>query len=205
MQEGFEMASVNIVVPLTAAEVAGLAAGQPLTLTLTPPAPAVVTPPAPTAPVLKVVCAQNGQLNPTWTQDYSYSAVATHPWTAQAGNGNLACIKVATTGPWGGFQPSNAPGGSTNFSACSTLTVDVWGPKGNSYSMQFLRAGDMPINAPGFLFTKTVDGWERFSCPKSQLMTDAKLGDVSGAIYKGAVQSKLSGTETFYVDNWGGL
>lgn len=174
---------------------------------LAPVAPPVTPPPPPppvgSAPVLKVVIAQNGKT--PWTQDYSYgNAVITHDFPG--GNGNANCIKCVV-GVWGGFQPSNNNGQATDFSMCDTITVDVSGPKGSQYSVQFLRFGDLPIVGPtGNHFTKTKDGWETFTFPALLLMTDKVLGDVRKLIYKGAVESQNNQpSTTYYVDNWGGV
>jgi hypothetical protein len=165
--------------------------------------PATVVPPdPPPSSTLKVVIAQNGKLNPAWTQDYSYSATDK---VSQPGNGNPNCIQVTTTGPWGGYQPSNTNGAATDFSQCTHLTVSISAPAGKSYSMQYLKGGDQPINAPGFLMTKTKDGYETFTVAKSQVMYDNGV-DVSAAIYKGAIQSKQGqGGDVFLVDDWGGM
>jgi hypothetical protein len=153
---------------------------------------------------LLTVMAQNGA-TPNLLQDYSYNATDKHN-VAGAGNGNPMGIVVTTTGPWGGFQPSSNNGESLSFASSSTITVDVSAPAGHSYSMQFLMAGDKPINAPGYTFTKTKDGYETFSCPKAQVMTDQTLGDVSATIYKGAIQSKQGAAGDVYsIDNWGGI
>lgn len=182
---------------LTAADVANLAAGG--TITIAGPAP--VPPPNP-SPGLKVVFAQNG-LTPTLPQDYSYSATITRSFPG--GHGNVNCIKVVAS-TWGGFQPSNDNGKVTDFSACETITVDVYGAKGTQYSIQFLKGGDLSIaGVKGNHFTKLVDGWETFTWPALQLMSDNGV-DVRASIYKGAVESQNNiPTTTFYVDNWGGL
>jgi len=204
--------------PATAAQVAAALAATPSfvaavaaalsTPVVTPP---VTTPPVSgTAPVLKVVFAQNGQ-TPLLPTEYDYSATDAHADTVDGGDGNPACIKVTVTGPWGGFQPSNLNNAVTDFSACSTLVVSVKSPAaGLPYSMQFLMGGDLPItdaagNQTSFNFTSTkANVWERFSCAKALLMTDAKAGDVSAKIYKGAIQSHSGTTGTFLLDNWGG-
>lgn len=159
--------------------------------------------PAPTN-ALKVVIAQNGT-TPNWQQDYSYAASDVR--NATGGNGNQYCIEVTTKAAWGGFQPSNLNGKVTDFSQCTTLTVDVNAPKGESFSMQFLRGGDVNIaGTKNNHFTKTRDGWETFTFAKGDLMTDTVLGDVSAQIYKGAIESQNPQTViVFGVDNWGGL
>jgi hypothetical protein len=155
-------------------------------------------------PNLLTVMAQNGS-TPNLPQDYSYNATDTH-MVAGAGNGNAYGIQVKTTGPWGGFQPSCDNGQSISFASSNTITVDISAAAGQQFSMQFLMAGDKPINAQGVLFTKLKNGYERFTCPKALVMTDAVLGDVSGAIYKGAVQSKDGAAGlVFNIDNWGGI
>jgi len=189
---------------LTNADAETLAGGGSIELTIT--GQAVSNPPAPpiaTSPTLKTVIVQNGVKNPTWIEDYSYSATDR---VVSGGNGNASAVEVTTTGPWGGYQPSNAPGTSTSFASSTHLSVDIYAPKGNSYSMQFLMAGDVAINAPGIIFTKQKAGWETFTVAKAQVMTDAVKGDVSATIYKGAIQSKQSsGGDVFLVDNWGGI
>lgn len=192
-------------VTLTAADAAAVAAGASVAINVS--GPAATPPPPPPPPTgLTVVIAQNGVLNPAWTQDYDYNAKDAEIAQGTDSDGNPEAIVVTTTGPWGGYQPSNLPGQTTDFSACGRLTVTIKAPKGNSYSMQYLMGGDKPINAPGFQFTKTTNGWETFSCAKAQCMTDAVLGDVSKIIYKGAIQSKQSAAGDVYeVDNWGGV
>lgn len=170
---------------------------------VTAPVPAPPPPPA-GPPALKVVIAQNGK-TPLWLQDYSYSAMITRDFAG--GNGNPNCIKVVA-GTWGGFQPSNDNGKVTDFSACNTITVDVFAPKGWQGSVQFLKGNDQPIaGVKGNHFTKMKDGWETFTWPALQLMTDAATGvDVRSIIYKGAVESQNNvASTTFYVDNWGGI
>lgn len=197
--------AATAVVDAATAAAALVAAGY----TITPPAVVIPPPPPPpvsVAPVLTVVFAQNGAVNPAWTQTYDYSATDARNDTVDGGDGNAACIKVTTTGPWGGFQPSNNNGVNTDCSKVKTLTVAVKAPKGNSYSVQFLRGGDVAINSPGFLFTKTTNDWETYSWAKALSMTDASLGDVSAEIFKGAVQSKQAAAgDIFLVDNWGGI
>lgn len=166
--------------------------------------PPVVVPPAGAAPVLKVVMAQNGA-TPNLPQDYSYGATAVKNFPG--GNGNPFCIEVTTTKSWGGYQPSCDNGVSLDFSQCTIITCDVSAPKGTPFSIQFLRGGDLPIEGVGGNhFTKTFDGWETIRYPKAQLMTDTALGDVSAAIFKGAVQCHEAATGiVFKVDNWGGV
>ncbi len=190
---------------LSNADAETLAGGGSIELTITgqavsaPPAPPIETSPT----VLKTVIVQNGVKNPTWVEDYSYSATDA---VVAGGNGNASAVEVTTNGPWGGYQPSNAPGGSTSFASSTHLTVDINAPKGNSYSMQFLMAGDTAIDAPGIIFTKQKAGWETFTVAKAQVMTDRTKGDVSGEIYKGAIQSKqASAGDVFLIDNWGGV
>lgn len=166
----------------------------------------VADPPAPAQPPvvnpLKVVFAQNGK-TPLLPQDYSYAATITRDFPG--GNGNANCIKVVAS-TWGGFQPSNNNGEVTDFSQCNTITVDVFGAKGTQYSVQFLKGGDLPIvGVKGNHFTKTKDGWETFTWPALQLMTDNGV-DVRSSIYKGAIESQNNvSSTTFYVDNWGGI
>lgn len=190
--------TLNVI--LTPAELTALQAGQLVTIGTPPPPP---PPPPPTPKALKVVFAQNGA-TPLLPDDYSYQAVITR--NSPGGNGNANCIKVVAA-LWGGFQPSNDNGKVTDFSQCETITVDVNAPKGSQFSVQFLRGGDLPIaGVKGNHFTKLVDGWETFTWPASQLMTDAVLGDVRDSIYKGAVESQNNQPSTTYeVDNWGGL
>lgn len=177
--------------------------------TVTPPAVTPPVPPSGTAPKLLVVLAQNGA-TPNLPQDYSYEATDVRSDKTIGGNGNPMCIKVTTTGPWGGFQPSCNNGATLDFSSCTTLIADVSAAAGQQFSMQFLMGGDLPIvDANGdqvfALFTKTKAGYERFTVPALQLMTDAKKGDVRKSIYKGAVQSKSTTDIVYAVDNWGGL
>ncbi len=183
---------------------------QAVAALLTAPA---VSPPV-TAPLLLTVMAQNGQ-TPNLPMDYSYTATDAHGDTVDGGDGNPACIKVTVTGPWGGFQPSEPNGGSLSFAACSRIVVSIKSTAaGIPYSMQFLMAGDKPIVGPGgagtgVAFTSTkANVWERFSFLKGPLMTDYSTGvavDVSGQIYKGAVQYKTGAAGSFMVDNWGGI
>jgi len=100
-------------------------------------------------------------------------------------------------------------GQSLNFSACTHILASISAPKGTQFSMDFLRAGDVPIKtAADTLFTKTVDGWEDFVFSKSALMTDIAGVDYSATIYKGAIQAKIATLPaagfSFLVDNWGG-
>lgn len=177
----------------------------------TPP-PVVVPPPVVTgtAPVLKMVMAQNG-VTPNLPQDYSYVATDLHNDAVDGGDGNPMCIKVTVTAPWGGFQPSSNNGASLDFSKCSQLVVSIKSPAaGIPYSMQFLKAGDQPIPGSGVAFTSTkANVWERFSFNKALLMTDhsnpTATVDVSNAIYKGAVQMKSGQPGGFLIDNWGGI
>lgn len=168
---------------------------------VTPFAPAIV------APTLLVVCAQNGATNPTWDQDYSWQATDARADKTDGGYGNPACIKVTVTGAFGGFQPSNDNdnGKVTDFSKCTQITAAISAAKGTPFAIYFLMGGDTAINAPGYNFTKAVDGWEVVTFPKALAMTDATKGDVSASIYKGAIQLKTGGTGTFLVDNWGGI
>lgn len=175
---------------------------------------APATSPPPTAPLLTAVIAQNGQ-TPNWPQDYSYVATDAHGDTVDGGDGNPACIKVTVTGPWGGFQPAEPNGGTLSFAACSRIVVSIKSPAaGIPYSMQFLMAGDKPIVGPGGAgtgqaFTSTkANVWERFSFLKGPMMTDYSTGvavDVSGQIFKGAVQYKTGAAGSFMIDNWGGI
>lgn len=194
--------SVPDPIPPAVIDMAALAAA--VAKLLAPPAvtPPVVVPPAGTAPVLKVVIAQNG--HSPWPQDYSYSAVITKDYPG--GNGNAKCIQVVA-GLWGGYQPSNNNGIVTDFSQCSRITVDVSAPKGWQGSVQFLRGGDLPIaGTKNNHFTKTKDGWETLTFSKADVMTDNVLGDVSSIIYKGAVESQNNqASSTYMVDNWGGI
>ena len=186
---------------LSTDDITSLQAGG--SITIQGPQGAVVTPPIvpPASGPLKVVIAKNG-LTPLWPQDYSYAAVITRSFPG--GNGNANCIKVVAS-TWGAFQPSNNNGVATDFSGCSIITVDVSAPQGSQFSIEFLRGGDLPIVGPtGNHFTKTKDGWETFTWPALQLMTDSSLGDVRKAIYKGAVQSQNNVPSfTYMVDNWG--
>jgi len=187
--------------------------------TLTP----VTTPPPPPPPpgeTLTVVFAQNGA-TPLLPQDYSYNCVDSHADISDGGNGNPACIKVTLTGMWGGFQPSNDNGQSTDFSKCTNIVIDLKPTQpGQQWSLQFLKAGDTPIKDPtgagvravlpgAFGPAPVVGQWGRYTIPKNLLMTDYSTGvavDVSGAIYKGAVQDQTGKTiNTWYVDNWGGV
>ena len=202
---------------LSAASMATLKGGQPVTIQINPPAIVVTpTPPVtqpnppvngtPTSAALKVVLAQNGA-TPNLPNDWSYSAIDAHADTTDGGYGaDSKGILVTTTGPWGGFQPSCAPGNTLDFSQCSKLTVAIDGVAGRQYSMFFHMGNDVAINAPGALFTKTRNGYEVFTVDKSVCMTDATEGDVSGKIYKGAIASKLaSGGDVFGIDDWGGF
>jgi hypothetical protein len=166
------------------------------------PAPVIPPPVQPPATnVLKVVFAQNGK-TPLLPQDYSYSAVITRDFPG--GNGNANCIKVVAS-TWGGLQPSNDNGKVTDFSQCDTVTVDVFGAVGTQYSIQFLKGGDLPIaGTKGNHFTKMKSGWETFTWPALQLMSDNGV-DVRASIYKGAIESQNNVPSiTFFVDNWGG-
>lgn len=190
--------------PPAAIDMAALAAAVAKIIAASnPPAPPPPSPPPTSAPVLKVVFAQNGK-TPLLPREYSYQAVVTRDFAG--GHGNPNCIEVVA-GLWGGFQPSNDNGQVTDFSACDTITVDVSAPKGWQGSVQFLRGGDLPIaGITGNHFTKTKDGWETFTWPALKLMTDATLGDVRKTIYKGAVESQNNQpTTTYFVDNWGGI
>ncbi len=182
---------------LTPADVLNLAAGGSITITGPTPPP----PPPPPSNALKVMFAQNGA-TPLLPLDHSYNATITRDFPG--GNGNAKSIQVVA-GTWGGFQPSNDNGQVTDFSACNTITVDVFGPKGSQYSVQFLKGGDLPIvGTKGNHFTKLVDGWETFTWPALQLMSDNGV-DVRKIIYKGAVESQNNVPScTFRVDNWGG-
>lgn len=177
---------------------------------LAPAPPPVVVPPTSTAPVLKVVMAQNGQ-TPLLPQDYSYAASDAHGDTLDGGDGNAACIKVTVTAPWGGFQPSNDNLHDCNFTGCGAVVVSIKSTAvGIPYSMQFLQHGDLPIPGSGVAFKSTKAGaWERFSFDPALLFTDrSNIGnpvDVRAKVYKGAVQFKTGGTGVFYIDNWGGV
>lgn len=178
------------------------------------PAPPVVTPPPPpvtgTAPVLKIVWAQNG-LTPLLPEDYSYAATDARSDTVDGGDGNAACIKVTVTAPWGGFQPSDDNGITRDWTGVTAVVVSIKSTAvGTPYSMQFLQAGDLPIPGSGVAFKSTkANVWERFSFDPALLFTDRSVPgqpvDVRSKIYKGAVQFKTGGTGSFMVDNWGGI
>jgi hypothetical protein len=195
MRGSFDVTALNV--PVDAAVLAATltAAGYIVAAPLPPPPPSG-------APTLKVVFAQNGE-TPLLPQDYSYTATITRDFPG--GHGNANCIKVVA-GTWGGFQPSNDNGKVTDFSLCNIITVDVFAPKGWQGSVQFLKGGDLPIaGVKGNHFTKLVDGWETFTWPALQLMSDNGV-DVRKTIYKGAVESQNNvPTTTYYVDNWGGI
>jgi hypothetical protein len=175
-------------------------------------APVVVAPPPVTssAPVLKVVWAQNGA-TPLLPQDYSYSASDARADIADGGDGNPACIKITVTAPYGGFQPSDNNGITRDWTGCTAVVVSVKSTAvGIPYSMQFLQAGDIPIPGSGVAFTSTkANVWERFSFDPALLFTDRSVPgapvDVRSKIYKGAVQFKTGGTGSFLIDNWGGV
>lgn len=174
---------------------------------LTPPPPPA---PVSTAPILKVVMAQNGQ-TPLLPQDYSYAATDAHGDTLDGGDGNPACIKVTVTAPWGGFQPSNDNLHDLNFTGCTAVIVSIKSTAiGVPYSMQFLQHGDLPIPGSGVSFKSTKAGvYERFSFDPVLLFTDhsnpLNTVDVRAKIYKGAVQLKTGTPGVFYIDNWGGI
>jgi hypothetical protein len=208
--------NTNADIILTAAQVAALVAGTPVTINvgvaLTPPA-ATTTPPPPPPPPSKIVIAQNGA-TPIWPQNYSWNCVTTYNDTTDGGNGNAACIKVAINGQWGGFLPSNNNNVVTDFSACSYIYVDLKPTVANqTWAVYFEKGGDTPIAGAGALIDGTgtygpapvVGKWATYKIPVSVLFIDSVLGNVSKEIYKGAVQDKTGlGTNLFYVDNWYG-
>ena len=188
--------------------------------TLTPVSTGTPPPPPPPGETLKVVFAQNGA-TPLLPEDYSYSCTDARADISDGGNGNSACIKIALTGMWGGFQPSNDNTHSTDFSQCTSIVIDLKPTQPNQqWSLQFLKAGDTPIVGPtgqpvravlpgAYGPAPVVGQWGRYTIPKALLMTDYSAGtavDVSKTMYKGAVQDQSGKTiNVWYVDNWGGV
>lgn len=184
--------------------------------TLTPAAPVVVAPP-PSGLALAVVISQNG-VDPLWTQDYSYAASDIDD-KVDAGDGNPNCVKVTVLQRWGGYQPSNPNGKTTDFSHVDHIAISLKATiPGQVWSVQFLQAGDKNIPGSGVRVGGTdatygpaskVGEWTRYLIPKALLMTDhsgPQPLDVSGSIYKGAVQDQTGSlSNVFYVDNWGGV
>lgn len=198
--------------PTGPAGVAGVSPVIDMTALAAAVAKLLAPPPVSTAPVLKVVMAQNGA-TPLLPMLYNYQTTSATDKTD--GDGNPNCIAVTVTGAWGGYQPASNNGASISFAAATTIVVSVKSPAaGIPYSMQFLMQGDKPIVGPGgagtgVAFTsQKANTWERFSFLKGPLMTDYSTGvavDVSPIIYKGAVQMKSGTTGSFKVDNWGGV
>lgn len=200
------MTTISVAVDATTVANSLTAAGYTVTAPGAVVTPPVVTPPANGVPKLLVVIAQNGAQNPAWIRDWSFSAVA-NKMVPGAGNGNAFGIHCITTGPWGGYQPSNDNGNTTDFSGCSHITIDVNAPKGNAYQIAFLQGGDQPIPGnPCFRFVKTVDGYERFSCLRDVVMKGNDGVDYSSKIFKAQVDSQQGTTgDQWNVDNWGGV
>lgn len=185
--------------------------------TLTPVVPVVVTPPPPSGVPLSVVISQNG-IDPLWTQDYSYAASDAVDKT-DGGDGNPNCVKVTVLQRWGGYQPSNPNGKTTDFSHVDHIAISLKASLPNQvWSLQFLQAGDKNIPGSGVRLggsdatygpPSVVGEWVRYLVPKSLLMVDHSVSppkDVSATIYKGAIQDQTGALSNwFLVDNWGGV
>lgn len=194
----------KLIPPPPAIDMAALAAA--VAVILAP--PVVVTPPS-TAPILKIVWAQNG-VTPLLPQDYSYVETDLHKDSVDGGDGNPMCIKCTVTGPWGAFQPSHNNGDVTDWTGVKAVVVSVKSPAvGVPYSMFFLKGGDKPIVGSGVTFTSTkANEWERWSFDPSLLFLDHSTNppnDCTKIVYKGDIQLKTGAAGTFLVDNWGGV
>lgn len=212
--------SINITVPLTAADVTGLSGGNSLVLTLTPPAPAVVTPtptPTPTPvttgdfvlPEGAMPIYVNGKFY--WPGDWSWGTPAPIVNYAAPGGLDGTCVEFQENGTYSGWQPY-APlvngnpellQGSQNF-----LYMSIKATKPASWQsgwMQTVAATPtedvsvgITVNLAGYAVGAVHDGFQDYKIP----LGTGGYGLPAGVLLrKFMVQDDTGdGTNTFYFD-----